>query len=481
MKIINVFFALFLSASAIAQSLTWGNEIIVAPGSIYGAVRPRIALDAAGEPTVIWGGSTTTQPLWAADWNGTGFATPVQLSPAGVDPYMQVWTGAEMAAGGNAIYVVFKREPFTSNNAYLVKSTDGGQTWSDTIFIGGASSWLPSVAVTDNGNPVIVYMELLATGEYFTISSNDGGQTFTSPVNISSLAGTVACDCCPAYMDIEGNRQVVTWRRNSSNTRDIWMGVSNDGGATFPTGYDIDPTDWVVTSCPSVGPSPLLSGDSVITVYMSGASGGNRVYLSTANAITGQTGTSAMIAGSIPGTTMQTYPFIAGTGDTMIVVWQQTTSGNLDVWYSWSLTGATSLYSNAAIANSITTNTQAYPHVVYGNGAFHLTWRDAVTNSIIYRKATISPSSVEEQAISPVKVYPNPSGGNITIDLSAFQNNVAPKAIGIEVKDISGRIVESRKVTGESRVELTHQAAGTYLVVVRTEEMENYVTRIVFY
>jgi hypothetical protein len=461
-------FALAIFSTSHSQSLSWGNEITVASASTYGSMRPRIVLDGSNEPLILWGQGAGSESLWTARWNGTGFAAPVSPMPAGWYAIEDVWMGADMASKGDTVYVVFKRDG--TPHSYVARSADGGQTWATPVqFDLTTYSTLASVEVTADGNPVIMYMEMYS--DYYVINSTDGGMTFSLPVTVNAVAGNDVCDCCPGYLAVDGNRQVAAWRTNNNNMRDIWFAVSNDGGATFPSGADIDPTNWVLTSCPSVGPDPLLNGDTLITVFMSS----NRIYVSTANVNTGQVGVFGMIAGSIPGTSIQTYPFIAGSGDTLIAVWQQNTSGNTDVWYSFSTTGASGLFTNAAMINSTTTGLQTAPHVAYKNGVFHFTWRNISGGVLAYRTATIVPAGMEEEGSSMLLVYPNPSSGNMTIDLSAFAN----ENVTIELLDLTGSIIQSENSSGKDQFELQHHAAGVYVVRITGGE-KTMVKRIIF-
>jgi hypothetical protein len=71
----------------------------------------------------------------------------------------------------------------------------------------------------------------------------------------------------------EGNTVVMPYRDNDNNIRDTWVGVSNDGGASFTSGMDVDQQDWLIMACPSSGPDAFIIGDNIYSTYMSGASG----------------------------------------------------------------------------------------------------------------------------------------------------------------------------------------------------------------
>jgi hypothetical protein len=480
MKTRMIFFFSLLSATAFAQAGLWWSGEMTVDSVVYSTSRPRIVLTAGDVPLVVWGGGTN-QPVYAARWNGSAFGTPVAISPAGIDPYYASWTGPEVAAAGDTVFVVFKDQPLMSEYIYVVKSTDGGLTWSDTVRVDGATgpyTDFPSIAVSPSGNPSVMYMTMdsaMGNHAYVVSTSTDGGQTFPAPVNVSMLGGSEVCDCCPAFMDFQGSALAATWRRNSTNLRDMWTGISTDGGATFPAGFDVDHSNWNITSCPSTGPSPYLWNDSLFTVFMSRASGPMRINLS-AFGISTQTGATTEIAANYAATVSQTLPFISGSGDTMGVVWQQTASANVDIYFSWSVSGSAGLVNNEAMINTVTTGSQRAPHVVYSGGIFHVVFVDGTSNKLIYKTATIGTVGMNEETATPsLPAYPNPSAGTMTLDLSATQGQPA----AVLVRDISGRIVETVAVNGAQRVSLAAQPAGVYFAEVSAAG-KTYVTRLVF-
>ena len=72
--------------------------------------------------------------MYAARWNGTGFNTPLTLNPAGISPFVDTWSGAELASSGDTVFAVFSAEPAGVNgHVYTVRSVDGGLSFADTV------------------------------------------------------------------------------------------------------------------------------------------------------------------------------------------------------------------------------------------------------------------------------------------------------------------------------------------------------------
>lgn len=468
------FLLLFLPAGIVnAQSITWGEEINVAMGSMYGNVRPRIAITSDNIPVIMWGGGSGSEPLYTARWNGSGFSAPVQITPAGADPFIDTWAGPDIAANGNALYVAFKRQPEMMNYIYIVKSADGGLTWSDTIRVPsgtGAYARFPAVAVTASGDPAVMFMTFNSSwgnAQYAVSNSIDGGQTFLTPVNVSAAAGPEVCDCCPGYLEIQGSNQVAAFRRNNNNMRDIWTNASANGGASFTSAMDVDNTNWMINACPSTGPDPYLWSDSLFTVFMSASSGDSRIYINTRNITTQQNGFTARITPNLGSAATQNYPFIAGSSDTLAVVWQQNEDGNVDSYFSWSLNGAAGLIRNEVRLNNNAMGVQQNPHVAYSNGTFHFVFADEMTGNVIYKKGTVDPTGINKlQYDRAISVAPNPFSDKAILKFS----NPGKALVHAGVYDVSGKMCKSYSTSGEFLdIEKGALEAGVYFIRLSAE------------
>ncbi len=115
-------------------------------------------------------------------------------------------------------------------------------------------------------------MLLFSDARYVVSRSTTYGTSFSADVLASGTAGDV-CDCCPASIVSSGSTAVMLFRNNVSMIRDMWAGVSTDGGLTFPGLMAVDTTNWMLMSCPSSGPDGFIIGDSLYTVFMSTSTG----------------------------------------------------------------------------------------------------------------------------------------------------------------------------------------------------------------
>ena len=334
-KIYTVILAMmFVTTISQAQSgITWSPAAQVAPSS-SGNYHPRVTLDANNNPLVLFGHS---QRAMFTRWNGTMFTAPIMVNTASISVASDTWMGPQIASKGDTVYVVMKRFPEApdTNRLFIARSFNGGVTFSAPIefgFIADSTSRFPTVTIDDTGNPIVGYMKFANsmngnTSRWVVMKSTDYGSTFSVDVRASSMANPI-CDCCPGSIVNSGNRVAMLYRNNATNIRDMFAGVSNDNGATFPSRYDVDMTNWLITSCPASGPDCVIVGDSLYTIFMSSSSGAARVYYNKSS-LTGMTSVgSTMITGPITGLSVQNYPRMANKGTAVAAVWKQSVSGN---------------------------------------------------------------------------------------------------------------------------------------------------------
>lgn len=451
----------FTALAAFSQPLYWTPATDIADGLAYGNLRPRIAM-AGGTPVVLWSKSGTG--IFFSRHTGAGtFSEPVRLDPQDVEVFTASYGGSDMAARGNRISVVFMTEPYMQAKLYLLNSSDGGQHWSDTVAIPVAPNtipFLPTIALDEQANPTITYMEYdqnYNNPKYVVVTSTDGGLSFGPPVSASHLAPHEVCDCCPAHVLAQADTTLVLFRNNDQNIRDMWISLSHDAGDTFAMQQDIDPNGWVVASCPSSGPDALLSGGLVSAVWMSGGGGEARIYGSLFNPATAQFTTNQLYNGGIS----QNHPRIAGSGDTVAVVFQNTEGAHNNCLFGYSLSGLEGVLAFEDIARD-SASLQTAPDIAFHRGVFHIVYRDVFSGNVRYRSASFEDLSAvaENPAVYPDLIYPNPVQSEFYIRAGEGWN-------GYKVFDAHGNLLftGNGSDTGPTRVSMAGLPGGLYLVV----------------
>lgn len=439
--------ALFCSyTSVICQSvINWEPEISVADGTLFGNIRPRIALSADDIPVVIFGKGVNGL-LHTARLNGSSFDSPISILPVNVETYLAGWTGPDMAAKGDTVIAVFKALPIEGGKIYSVRSTDGGQTWSDTIRAdshnNGGVAWLPSLDLDENSNPSVIYMAHDATWthpRYIVAHSIDQGLSFEPEMDIALSIPDEACDCCPAEYVIDGSNHALLYRNNASNIRDIYSLYSSDDGLSYGQFTNVDQLDWNISSCPSTGPHGTFNSDILVTVYASRGNGNYRVYISESTVSpTFAFENRTMMTPPLNTNGIQNYPRISGQNDTLVMVWQESESSNPEIYSAITTIGNSSeLLASKAIVNTSVSGSQTNPDVIYANGKVHVVFQDALTGDVIYKKGSIGTLGLNEATDSHFSVFPNPSAtGQFTLRGLDVEN------VSIQLTDALGKECE---------------------------------------
>jgi hypothetical protein len=459
MRITTTLLLLASSVTLQAQGpvITWGTETDIVSMTGMGYYRPRVTINADGDPVVVWG-LLATPTNYSAVGNGTSFSSPVSILPPGVEPAVADWQGTEIGGRGDTLWCAAKATPEMSSPMYAVRSVDGGYTWGDTIRVdAGNGPWsrFPVIAAVNGDAPVVEFMDFDSgfVSPHHSLSRMVGGVFQPANDASSAFAPGDVCDCCPGGVAVEGNDAVVLYRNAGSNIRTIWAGSSSDAGASFIYGAEVDPTNWMINACPSTGPDAYITGDSVRFVWMSAASMGSKVYVGSAHLPELTTGIGQRLT-SATNTTQENYPRIAASGDTIGIVWQSNTSGHTNILFRWSVTGLSGL-SQPITVNLNTTSQQRTPDIAFQDGTFHIVWSDNNAGLPRYRQATITSTiGINEVTATPeLSAWPSPVSDVLHVNATIPFDRLI-------LSDAAGRIVH--ELRGASDLDVRELAAGSY-------------------
>ena len=423
---LSVYICIILPFNAFNQSqapIVWEDTISVADGSIYGNTRPRIVLNSQDEPVVVFGRNIDGS-IHTAKYNGLDFDPPVQITPNDFQSYLVNWTGPEIDASGDTIMMVFKENPLQEGHVYSVRSTDGGNSFSDPLRTDShpvGVAWLPNIAFDNNGNPSVIYMvhdQVWLNPRYVVSHSDDGGITFNPEQEVTSIVPDEACDCCPAAIAKKDNLQALLFRNNEGGIRDMFAVKSQDGGLSFPDYQNIDYLNWMINQCPSTGPDAFIDNNTLFTVSASQASGRYRCYLAKTDMINTQAPENAFMLPSPESSVGNAnFPRIHGKFDSLFVVWQASETSNYEVYCAYGSGGNfTSFEETKSQVNLVTSGTQSNPDLYYRNGYVHVVFQDGNTGNVIYRRGRLSALGIEENQNKDVLIYPNPATDLIHIE-----------------------------------------------------------------
>jgi hypothetical protein len=300
--------------------------------------------------------------------NGETFSEPVNLSNnPGRSAIPQV------AAAGNNVYVVWGDNTSGEAEVLFTKSTDNGVTFSAPKIISNTPGFPinPKIALTGSEGIVVVWTEslTLTNFEIFAITSDDGGESFDVAVNISDNDKESSA---PSVAGV-GENVYLVWQDASSGNLEIMLAKGTDGGNSFDDAVNISNTagkssapqiaandddvyilwqedntirlvgssDWGSTfrSPTTIGdadrvqkPQIAASGSSVIV-----ASGGDGDVMVVRSSDSGSTLSSPINVSNNNGDSGS--PSIALSGSITYLAWQDSTSGNGEILFTYSVDG----------------------------------------------------------------------------------------------------------------------------------------------
>ena len=466
MKLHKILIALFLiSINAIAQDFVATSPITVASSS--GNYHPQIEVLGDNELGVIWTDAAGDDLYFAKRISLNQFATPIQLNPAGLSVQDYNWSGADLSVWGNNVYVVFRSLGYETGHIYVVKSTDNGLTFGDTVRVDNLAvgyAQYPDVVVY-NDTVFVTYMKHDAGSlnpRYVLSRSVDGGATFESEVEAGSLLGDEACDCCQPEIVVDATKIIIFFRNNATNIRDIKSVVSYDRGISFTDWFSVDDHNWLISSCPSTGPDARFINDDVaVSIYRSYVSGQPKIFLNEYNVTTDASLNTIDISMDGVTPTGINYPQLYYADNLLAIVWEGLGSST-DVFFNASTTGASGILSSNAINVTDSAGSQSKPDIAIMNGAFHIVYAESSGSLVKYCRVNAT-SGISETENNSAKIYPNPSSGSVNINLQYALN----KNVVITVLSANGEMIETetrQSIDGSLNLDLSHLQTGIYFV-----------------
>lgn len=440
------------------------SSIKMTGGGTSSNIRPRITLNNLNYPIITWN-KTSNKSVSYSTWNGISFATPSTLTPSGLQADVFTWAGQEIASNKDTAFIVYASLMGTESNVFIHKSIDGGLTFSDTLRvsnIGTDKARFPTVGINGMGNPVVGFMRMLfdwSEPKYVLSNSMNGGVSFMPDIDASSnLSGNEVCDCCPANITCEGSRQIVTFRDNNTNQRDIRAVISNNHGNSFDTLINVDFNNWILNACPSTGPDAHFGVDSFYTVFATGAVSPMKVYISAMHSSNLQVGSHKIIFSS---TETQQFPRIAGNLDTIGIVWQQ----NNKVMFTYSTSGIAGL-TNAVMVND-SVDLSSNPDIAFANHTFHIAWQSN-SGMVHYRTFDLlGTSGLQNFASNEINISPNPSSDVWHVDISEQNENTF-----LALYDANGKEIYSKTILANSnqqhKILNSHLQSGNYILKIQS-------------
>jgi hypothetical protein len=367
---------------------------------------------------------------------------------------------------GSNVYVVFRASDY---NSYMVKSTDNGESFGDTIRIAEPSvlfPFYPDMAV-HNDTVFVTYMkhedEDGSSPDYVFTRSTDGGLTFETQVLVSELFSDEVCDCCPPEIVVNDQYVVVFFRNNESNIREIKGVLSYDRGETFTDWFSADDFGWYLASCPSTGPDArFISNDIVASVYKTYTDGGTKVYLnrydlSTETAI----GTQEITATDFSPISVN-YPQINVDDDNIGVVWEGLGDGtSIDVFFNGMAIDEPEFDPVNALNLTEQSGVQQKPDIAIRNGIYQVVYANSNDQNLYFMEIGESNQITANHDIE-FNMYPNPVSSVLNLD-------IGDKAGRCVIWTVTGTCVFEGEITKTTSINVVDWNEGVYILTFHTE------------
>ena len=353
------------------------------------------------------------------------------------------------------VYITSKPAPWIAapNRNYFKFSTDQGHSWSAIANVDGGTHLvgdfiaqpMATPATTRNGIFCAVYPSYVISQNvlpaYYLATSKNNGQTFNYTTVIASMPAVLDTNCKNGYLlltsPIDSNKMIFFLPNAASGDEDILAIHSNDGGLSW-------------SSSIRVNDDAIANGKLQDMVWASYNENGKLAV------------------------TWRDRRNAAGVG-----FWHE----GYDFYYSTSSDNGQTFTTNKKLSNQtiafdsiLTANGNDFMSCVYSGDTLNTVWGDSRSGKMnIYYAKTIAGSNTNigltllEEMDSKIKIFPNPSQGNITVE-------IAPTMIGNEIYlfDANGNKVRSFRASQKlNQLDIALLSPGVWYLSIKDNMQDN--------
>jgi hypothetical protein len=274
----------------------------------------------------------------------------------------------------------------------------------------GTSSY-PQVAASAGYQYVVWQDDTPGRPNTFFRAGNHNGTSFGPTINLSPGTGWSQNPQIAAI----GNSVYAVWQDNSSGSFNILFRASFNNGASFGPIINLDSL-----RLDSTIPQVAASGNNVYVVWQQTGSKTMQVYFAWSN----NAGTSftAINLSNDAGTALS--PQVAASGNNVYVVWRDNTPGNDEVFFALSTTNGTSFASTVNLSNN--PGESFNPAITVSGTNVYVAWPDSTSGNfeILFRASTNGGTSFTPLLSQPATNLSNNPGGSIEPQLAASGNGI---------------------------------------------------------
>jgi len=177
----------------------------------------------------------------------------------------------------NNVYVVWNEKIDSNDEIFLLASTDGGKSFGKPINISGTVTSSKDAGIRASGNNVyLIWREADAGTNIFFSMSENNGISFSNPIRISNIGG-VAELTRDTQMVVSENNVYVAWVDKSSKNG-VYFVRSDDNGRTFSTPINLS------GEAPVIGMAQIAGfGEDLYVIWEDTRLGNSEVFLRKSN------------------------------------------------------------------------------------------------------------------------------------------------------------------------------------------------------
>ena len=384
-----------------------------------------------GEPT-----STTSNIYFSKSTDqGATFSleTLVYDGPASI---LHVFPSLFVAQNGN-IYITWTA--ITDNeanwNVWFSKSTNGGATFQTPVQITNDNASVYSCIAGYGDNVYIFYADATnyPMADYHFVRSTNNGDSFETSIQINdatTLDGIEFDAVNTIAVDQSGNIYLawVDGRRADGNG-DIFFTKSTDNGQSFGTNIMVN--DVSELGADSIQHNPSITVDNSDNVYVSFTDKRlgsdwpvSRVYMAKSSNGGGSFATESLLAGHDG--TCKSHDLSANASGKLSAAMCTNVVPAWGTWLFESADGGNNFFTPVALNDASTLEYSEVRVLLKPDDEVCAIWKDdrTGTNNLYFTKTDLATSVADLDGENQYVLYPNPTNGQITIDLNEMQNSV---------------------------------------------------------
>ena len=407
----------------------------------------RVSLDGGAKPIAVvnntvyavWQGepTSTTSNIYFSKSTDAGATFSLEtLVYDGLATILHAFPSLFVAQNGN-IYVTWTA--ITDNeanwNVWFSKSTNGGATFQTPVVLTNDNASVYSCIGAYGSNVYVFYADATnyPMADYYFTRSTDNGDSFENPIAINDAAATsgIEFDAVNSLTVDQTGNIYLAWvdGRRADGNGDIFFAKSTDNGQNFSANVMVNDVNEL--GADSIQHNPSITVDNSDNVYVSftdkrlgNVFSESRVYMAKSSDGGSSFATESLLAGHDG--TCKSHDISTNSSGKLSAAMCAHVAPNWGTWLFESIDGGSNFSTPVALCDVLDYDFGDIRIVLKPNNEVCAIWKDdrVGTNNLYFARTDLAISVTELDGESPCALYPNPTNGQVNIDLKKSQNSV---------------------------------------------------------